>query len=134
LPPSSPDVKLPLSRARKAKWRVYPRSLDSDQTAHFSKRDVTAASPIDRLSVPIFLFPPLTKSVILCFFRGLEEVKAVGSEACVIAEIVHAIVDFDENKCREKQTGSGSGVLGPGCAASDSNVQNRSNVRDNGRR
>jgi hypothetical protein len=102
---------LHLSRARKAKSRVYPRSLDRGQAARFSKGDGIAASPVGLLGVPTFLFPPVTKSVILCFFRRPEDVKAVASEAGVIAVTVHAIVDFDENKCGEKETVSGSGCL-----------------------
>jgi hypothetical protein len=51
------------------------------------------------------LFPLLTKSVIFCFFSRPEDVNAVAPEAGVVAETVHAIADFDANKCREKQTG-----------------------------
>jgi hypothetical protein len=87
----------------------HPRPLDRDQAARFSKGDVIAASHVDLLELPTFLVLPLTNSVILCIFSRPEDVKAVASEAGVIAETVHAIVDFDENKCREKQTGSGSG-------------------------
>jgi hypothetical protein len=41
--PSSRHGKLHLSRARKIKSRVYPRSLDRGQAAPFSKGDVIAA-------------------------------------------------------------------------------------------
>jgi hypothetical protein len=57
-------------------------------------------------------------------------VKAVGSEARVIAETLHTIVDFAENKCREKQSGSGSGVLGRDCAANDSHAPNSEPLED----
>jgi hypothetical protein len=130
--PLSRHVKLHLSRARKIKSRFYPRSPDRGQTARFSKGDVIPASPVDLLGVPTFLFPPLTKSVILCFLSRPEDVKAVGSEARVIAETVHAIVNFVENKCREKQSESGSGVLGRDCAANDSHchARNCGHMRD----
>jgi hypothetical protein len=88
--PSSGHVKVHLSRAPKIKSRVYLCSLDRGQAGRFSKRDVIAAFPVALLGVPTFLFPQLTKSVILCFFRRPKDVKVVGSEAGVIAETVHA--------------------------------------------
>jgi hypothetical protein len=84
----------------------FARSLDRGQAARFSKGDVW---PPPLLTL---IFPLLTKSVILCFFRRRQDVKAIGSEAGVIAETVHAIVDFDENKCSDEQTGSGKDFLG----------------------
>jgi hypothetical protein len=122
--PNSRYVKLHLSRARAIKSRVYPRSLDRGQAARFSKGDVIAASPVDLLGVQAFLFAPLTESLILCFLSSPEDVKVVGSEACAIAETVHTVADFGENKCREKQSGSGLGVLRPDCAANDSDIRN----------
>jgi hypothetical protein len=120
--PESRHVRLHFARARKIKLPVHPRSLDRGRAPRFSKGDVIAASPVALLGVQTFLFPLLTKSVSLCFFRRPEDVKVVAPEARAIAETVHAIADFDENKCREKQTGSGEGVLGRDWAANDSNV------------
>jgi hypothetical protein len=112
--PETRHVKFHLSRARKINSQVCPRSLDRGQPARFSRGDMIAASPVDLLGVQTFLSPPLTKSLIWCFFRRHKDMKAVGSDARVIVETVHAIAEVDENKCREKQTASGSGVLGPG--------------------
>jgi hypothetical protein len=109
--PSSRRVQLHLSRARKIQSWFYRRSLECGQAARFSKGDVIATSPVDLFEFPTFLFPQLTKSVLWCFLSRPEAAKAVRSEAAALAETVQAIVEFDENKCREKQSGSDSGVI-----------------------